>query len=203
MLALCALAPVSIFSQCAVPTFRAATDFDAGDRPPDIASGDLNSDGRTDLVVPSTSADEIIIFLGNSNGVPTRTKLTSVVRPTNAGIGDFNRDGKMDLAIMHGEFSTAGVSIFIGDGSGGFGSPTNFPIINGDFMVVADFNIDGNADVFISQDDAGSSQILLGNGSGGLSGGSNVSVNFGHRVVPGDFNKDGKLDLETLAQQRW
>lgn len=30
MLAVCALAPVSALSQCAVPTFRAAMDFDAG-----------------------------------------------------------------------------------------------------------------------------------------------------------------------------
>jgi hypothetical protein len=174
-------------------------DIDAGQRPPDIASADLNSDGITDLVVPSTTANEILIFLGNSNDVPTRTKLTPVVRPTNAGVGDFNRDGKMDLAIMHVESGTAGVSIFIGDGSGGFAPPTNFPVINADFMVVADFNNDGNADVFISQDDAGSSQILLGNGSGGLSGGSIVNVTFGHRVVPGDFNKDGKLDLALVG----
>ena len=191
----CALGPVSVRSQCAVPAFRAAADFDAGDRPPDIASGDLNSDGKTDLVITNRAADEIIIFLGNSNGIPTKTKLTAPDQPTNAGIGDFNRDGKLDLAIMHGEFSTAGVSIFIGDGSGGFGPPTNFPIIRWDYLVVADFNNDGNSDVFVSPDDAGPSQILLGNGSGGLSGGSTVSVGFGRRVVPGDFNKDGKLDL--------
>lgn len=197
-LAVCALAPVSVFGQCAVPAFRAAIDFDAGDRPPDIASGDLNSDGKTDLVVPSPAADEIIVFMGNSNGVPTRTKLAAPDQPTNVGIGDFNRDGKMDLAIMHGEFSTAGVSIMIGDGSGGFGPPTNFPITTWDYLVVADFNNDGNADVFVSSDDAGSSQILLGNGSGGLSGGSTVSVGFGRRVVPGDFNKDGNLDLALI-----
>ena len=63
MFVVCALGPVSVRSQCAVPAFRAAADFDAGDRPPDIASGDLNSDGRTDLVVANIAADEIIIFL--------------------------------------------------------------------------------------------------------------------------------------------
>ena len=105
MFAICALAPVSALGQCAVSTFRSVIHVDAAQRPPDIASGDLNSDGRTDLVVPSPLADEIIIFLGNGSGVPTRTKLTSVDGPTNAGIGDFNRDGKMDLAITHGEFS--------------------------------------------------------------------------------------------------
>ncbi len=199
MFAVCALAPVSVLGQCTVPSFRTAIDFDAGQRPPAITSGDLNSDGRTDLVVPSPGADEIIVFLGNSNGVPTRTKLAAPDRPTNAGIGDFNRDGKMDMAIMHGEFSTAGVSIFIGDGSGGFGPPTNFPIITWDYLVVADFNNDGNADVFVSSDDAGSSQILLGNGSGGLSGGSTVNFPFSRRAVPGDFNKDGKLDLAAVG----
>ena len=199
MFAVWALASVSALGQCAAPTLHSAIHFDAGQRPPDIASGDLNSDGRTDLVVPSPLADEIIIFLGNSNGVPTRTKLTSVDGPASAGIGDFNRDGKMDLAISHGEFSTAGVSILIGDGSGGFGPPTNFPIIAWDHMVVADFNNDGNADVFVSPDDAALAQILLGNGTGGLSGGANVSASFSRRAVPGDFNKDGKLDLATVG----
>lgn len=199
ILAVCALAPVSALSQCAVPAFRAASDFEAGDRPPDIASGDLNSDGKTDLVVTNRAANEIIIFLGNSSGVPTKAKLTSVVGPTNVGIGDFNRDGKMDLAITHGEFSSAGVSILIGDGSGGFGPPTNFPILPWKNMLVADFNNDGNADVFVSQDDAGSSQVLLGNGSGGLSGGATVNIIFAHQAVPGDFNKDGKLDLAIVG----
>jgi hypothetical protein len=194
-----ALTPVSVPGQCAVPAFRAASHFDAGQRPPDVASGDLNADGRTDLVVPSPGADEIIVFLGNSNGVPTRSKLTSVDGPRNAGIGDFNRDGKMDLAITHGEFSTAGVSILIGDGSGGFGPPNNFPIVVWDHLVVADFNNDGNADIFVSQDGASFSQILLGNGSGGLSGGSDVNVLFSRRAVPGDFNKDGNLDLATVG----
>jgi len=182
-----------------VPSFRAAIDFEAGQRPPDIASGDLNSDGRTDLVVINRADDEIIVFLGNSSGVPTKTKLTSVDDPTNAGVGDFNRDGKMDLAITHGEFSTAGVSILIGDGSGGFGPPTNFPISTWRHLVVADFNNDGNADVFLSEDGSSLGQILLGNGTGGLSGGANVSASFARRAVPGDFNKDGKLDLALVG----
>ena len=199
MFVVCALAPLAVSSQCAVPSFRAAADFDAGDRPPDVASADLNSDGKTDLVVTNRGANEIIVFLGNSNGTPTKTKFAFADGPVNVGIGDFNRDGKSDLAIRHGEFSTPGVSILIGDGAGGFGPPTNFSTFAADNMVVADFNNDGNADVFISQDDAGSSQMLLGNGSGGLSGGSTLNVIFAHRAAPGDFNKDGKVDLAVVG----
>ena len=197
--ALCALAPVFVFGQCAAPSFRAASDFDAGQRPPDIAAGDLNSDGRTDLVVSSPNTNQINVYLGTSSGIPTKSTLTSVPGPTNVGIGDFNRDGKMDLAITHGEFSTAAVAILIGDGSGGFGPPANFPIIAWKSLVVADFNNDGNADVFVSQDDAAFAQILLGNGSGGLGGGSNVNAPFSQRAVARDFNKDGKLDLATVG----
>ena len=200
MFVVCALAPVSALGQCEVPALRAAADFDGGERPPDIASADLNADGKTDLVVPNRSANEIIVFLGNSNGAPTRTKFAFADGPTNVGIGDFNRDGKLDLAIRHGEFSsTPGVSILLGDGAGGFGPPTNFPTFAAKNMVVADFNNDGNADVFVSQNDAGSSQMLLGNGSGGLSGGSTLNVIFAHRAAPGDFNKDGKLDLAVVG----
>jgi len=90
-----------------VPAFRAAADFDAGQRPPNIASGDLNSDGRTDLVVANIAADEIIIFLGNSSGVPTRTRLTTPDRPANAGIGDFNHD--QTLKVLDGWRTLSGL----------------------------------------------------------------------------------------------
>ena len=199
MFAVCALASVSAMGQCAVPAFRSALSVEAGPRPPDIASGDLNADGRTDLVVPNPGTNEIYVFLGTSSGVPTRTKLTSVTNPTNAGIGDFNRDGKMDLAITHGEFSTAGVSILIGNGSGGFGPPTNFPTTAWTHLVVADFNKDGDADVFIGQSGGGASKVLLGNGSGGLSGGSTVNFPASIKATPGDFNKDDKLDLALVS----
>ncbi len=140
---------------------------------------------------------KFMFFLGTSSGVPTTTKLTSVNNPTNAGISDFNRDGKLDLAITHGEFSTAGISILIGNGSGGFGAPTNFPTNAWKYLVVADFNNDGNADVFIGNDS--SAQVLLGNGSGGLAGGSTVILFNSSRAVPGDFNKDNKLDVALVG----
>ena len=197
MFAVCALSSASVMGQCAVPTFRSAINVHAGPTPPDIASGDLNADGRTDLVVPNPGTNEAYVFLGTSSGVPTTTKLTSVNNPTNAGIGDFNRDGKLDLAITHGEFSTAGISILIGNGSGGFGAPTNFPTNTWKYLVVADFNNDGNADVFIGNDNA--AQVLLGNGSGGLGGGSTVNLFSSIGAVPGDFNKDNKLNVALVS----
>ena len=197
MFAVCALSSGSVIGQCAVPAFRSAVNVDAGSRPPDIVSGDLNADGRTDLVVPNPGTNEVHVLLGTSSGVPTTTKLTSVNNPTNAGIGDFNRDGKLDLAITHGEFSTAGISVLIGNGSGGFGTPTNFPTITWKYLVVADFNNDGNADVFIGQES--SAQVLLGNGTGGLGGGSTVNFFNSIGAVPGDFNKDNKLDVALVS----
>ena len=193
--AICLLVPVPAMGQCAAPSFRSAIRIDAGPLPVDIAAGDLNSDGRTDFVIPNFSTDEVYVVLASSIGGPTVSKLISVLEPSAAGIADFNHDGKLDLAISRDTFGAKGVSILLGDGTGGFGSPTKFPSFNVKPLIVADFNNDNNPDVFLGNTNGGVSQLLLGNGTGGLSGGSSFNAQGNSEAVAADLNNDGKLDL--------
>ena len=191
--------PVQLDAQCTGPSFDAGLHVEGGGSGSagEIASGDVNGDGRTDLVVPGQGANTISIILGNASGAPTVVLVTSVIRPIAAGVGDFNKDGKADLAVSrvtNPSFGDVALAVLLGDGAGGFGPPTDFPAQLSKPLVVADFNNDTNPDVFLGSGSP-SSQVLLGNGSGGFSAPINVLVPGSVDVVAADFNNDNKVDL--------
>ncbi|HKR22525.1 MAG TPA: VCBS repeat-containing protein, partial [Pyrinomonadaceae bacterium] len=191
----CLLAPASALAQCTTTNFEAAINVDAGTAPQDMAAGDFNSDGKTDLVITNFN-NEVYILLGNTAGGPTASKLTSVNKARGVGVADFNKDGKPDLAINHeNPDGSDAISILLGNGSGAFSAPVDFPTTNEGTLIVADFNNDTNPDVFSGSRSGGVSQLLLGNGTGGLSGAASKSVVLIENGVAADFNKDGKLDL--------
>ncbi|MEO5997150.1 MAG: VCBS repeat-containing protein, partial [Chitinophagaceae bacterium] len=114
-------------------------------------------------------------------------------------IGDFNGDGKPDLATALAGTSPGLVSVVLGDGNGGFGSPTKVEIPTGTstLIITGDFNIDGKTDLAVCSND-GRSSLLIGNGSGGFSATVLFSVGINPvAIVTDDFNADGKPDLAT------
>lgn len=66
-----------------------------------LAVGDLNGDGKLDLVTPVSEYIGVYVLLGNGDGTfqpPTGSFLTGG-GGANVALGDFNRDGKLDLAV--------------------------------------------------------------------------------------------------------
>src|SRR5437867_4246780 len=83
--------------------------------------------------------------------------------PVSIATADFNGDGKADLAV--GKEAT--VAILLGDGTGHFGAPVDYPVgSNAVWVAVADFNGDGNPDLAVANQGSNSVSILLGTGSG-------------------------------------
>ncbi len=121
--------------------------------------------------------------------------------PVSVMIADVNKDGKRDLIVANG--GTGNLSIYLGDGKGGFtqakGSP--FPAgPNPSDITLGDFNGDGNLDVAIANHGVKLVTVLLGDGKGGFSfaPGSPFSVPSNphpHGIAAADFNGDKKLDL--------
>ena len=78
-----------------------------------------------------------------------------------------------------------------------FNSPKDYSVGRGPTaVVVADFNLDGNLDVAVTDESSGSVSVLLGQGNGNFK----PALNSGAGVSPtamavGDFNHDGKPDL--------
>ena len=110
--------------------------------------------------------------------------------------GDFNGDGKMDIAAVDSGSHT--VTIYLGNGSGGFTASAGGPFQTGTSpvaIVAVDLNRDGNVDLAIAnQGGLNSVTVLLGNGAGGFTAapGGPFPVGFSPTsMVVEDLNGDG------------
>jgi hypothetical protein len=152
----------------------------------------------TTLAVITSKAQ--VCFSPPSDSVYTNTSgFTSIIH------ADFNNDGDVDIACTN-DWPNA-VSVFMGNGVGGFSSPVNYTTApNSPYSPsVGDFNGDGNIDI-VTADFFSGLVVLLGNGSGGFSTTSFISTGVNVKVkstVCADFNADGNTDIvgicETIA----
>jgi hypothetical protein len=178
-------------------SFAAHRDFVAGDGPKQFASGDLNHDGITDLIVPNSTVNFALVsvLLGKSDGTfqPERTFATGGFGTVAAIIADFNGDGNQDVAVA----TMSGVSVLLGDGTGNLGVPKN--VVDASLpeaLVAADFNEDGKIDVAAANFISNTVSILLGDGKGNLVRGANLTVGRAPLgIAVGDLNHDGHQDL--------
>ena len=92
----------------------------------------------------------------NPTSLPTSGPATTI------RIADFNGDGIPDLAVLTAD----GVSVYLGNGHGGFGTPTTYyagPDPTG--LTVADVENDGKLDLLVGNT-FGDVLVLRGNGDG-------------------------------------
>ena len=154
-----------------------------------VAVGDLNHDGKPDLVVANGCTDKscvahsVSVLLGNGDG--TFQTPVSYISATSGGwydrqlvLADFNADGKLDVA------TTAGVMLDNGDGT----LQPEIAHAGSGALAAADFNGDGKIDL------ATTGGLLLGNGDGTFTGPTSDPIG-GRALASGDFNRDGKPDL--------
>jgi FG-GAP-like repeat/Putative Ig domain len=128
-----------------------------------LVVADFNGDGKLDVAVTDSSANDVYILLGNGDGTfgpPTTIAVGS--DPDAIVAGDFNNDGKLDLAIAN--FADNTVTLLLGNGDGTFtqasGSP--YPVGKEPYQIVgADFNGDGKLDLAVTNLMDGTVSILL------------------------------------------
>lgn len=166
-----------------------------------LTVGDLNSDGKPDLVVGSNPGSIFSVLLhdaGTGFGAPTVYDLsTNTGWSSSATIGDFTGDGKADLVVANHMRDT--LALLPGNGAGVFGAPTFVNVGQGPFgLATADFNGDGLLDVAVASVDSAPVSVLLNNGAGGLSAPKSFLGGGPHEsLAVADFNGDGLPDLAT------
>lgn len=115
----------------------------------DIATGDFNGDGRTDLLISNGGTPSYTLLLSKGD----RTFTTKITYPEFTGggqmvTGDFNKDGKLDFAYTG--FNSVIVMPGLGDGTFAYAylASTEVPVA---FMTKGDFDGDGRLDLAVSR----------------------------------------------------
>lgn len=166
-----------------------------------LAAADLNGDGKADLVVGVTFANQISVLLNKGNG--TFEPFVDYALPTSADAlvtGDFNNDGKIDVATLN--FGGSGsISVLLNAGGGTFPTYNQYAISSyGYGMAVGDFNKDGNLDI-VATSVNNTVSVLLGTGTGTFPSFATYATGNNPRgVTVGDFNHDGWPDLAVANQ---
>jgi hypothetical protein len=140
---------------------------DAGPGPSSVAIADLDGDGHPDLAVTDYLGNAVTILLGDGRGAfapasdgPVPTGMWDA-HPMSVAVGHFDGNGIPDLVVGEVSERGGGVSVLLGDGSGGFAlAPTSPETVPGSpgarSLAVGDFDSDGRDDIAVT-DDGGTS----------------------------------------------
>ena len=159
------------------------------------AFGDLNGDGRADMVVPNERTGAVWTFLGRGDGsFASGTRFETGLDPHSAAIGDLNGDGKLDIVVGLAGFS---VSVLLGRGDGSFSPHVDYSsgnyFANAAPLELADLDEDGRIDVVDGD------RVWIGNGDGTIRAGAKFYGWPGEQgIVLQDLDGDHHVDLAGL-----
>lgn len=204
------LLPVCIYSQAYFPS---KTDFFTGQAPFDVATGDINGDGKPDMVSANFSDQSVSVFF---NTTPTGSNTPSFSSRTDFDIdgnaqyltlADINGDGKPDLLIANS--TTSNISVMINLTMTGSSTPVF--AVRKDFTTggkplvisVKDFNSDGKPDIAAGDQDSAVCIFINNTITGDTTASFSTHYDFsgGYAVFfssSADFNGDGLADIVSV-----
>jgi hypothetical protein len=164
-----------------------------------LAIGDLNGDGKLDIVsnYGTPYGAGLTISLNDGAGkieaADRAVTLSFLAEDINSPlILDWNVDGRPDLVTA----DNRGVSLRLSLSNGEFGEPQRGGLFDTVQIVAGDFNEDGRPDLAAADSISHTIDILRNNGVGGFENPFTYSTpGPTDALVTGDFNGDGHLDL--------
>jgi VCBS repeat protein/Big-like domain-containing protein len=183
-------------------TFRAARDFNAGPNVVDVAAGDMDKDGKLDLVVANSVVNGVSILRGNGDGsfkAPVRFFAGTQINAL--AVGDLGHSGFLDVVTVGGT-----VAVLHNDHKGGLTQPTvdtntglsrDLYLGTGVRITLADIRHVNQLDALIA-DSSNSQLAVLTNFGGGLFRQTrSVFPTCGNprSLALADLNADGNKDV--------
>ncbi|MDP3392399.1 FG-GAP-like repeat-containing protein [Sediminibacterium sp.] len=187
--------------------FSPRVDFAAGTSPAAVAIGDLDGDGKPDMVVLNRISNLVSVYRSTSTSgsivsgsFADKVDFTTGTDPRSIAIGDLDGDGKPDLAVANQTSKSVSVlrntSTSGSIGSGSFAAKVDFATgANApNHVAINDLDGDGKLDLVV----AGGSVLRNTSTIGTVSFAAKQDFNTGtgaFSVVIGDLDGDGKPDL--------
>ena len=174
-------------------TFADGELYETDRRPGAIAVGDLDGDGRSDMVLPSEeSANSMTLLYGNADSTFDIDAIDLGVRSFSVGVGHFDAGPALDIAAA----VPGGVMLLLGEN--GFDEGIEYSTGGGGYLVGAgDFNGDGRDDV-VAYPGPGSITVavLLSNPDGTLQAPRATPLGYMQSgLAVGRVNADARSDV--------
>ncbi|MCJ7500349.1 FG-GAP-like repeat-containing protein [bacterium] len=198
---------VSGFFECVYDGMRV---IDVGSDPEAVAIGDVNGDGRNDVVLTTDAyADpendyKLFVFPQDEAGqLGTPVKYSTAYATSgfyqSVAVGNLNLDSRMDVVVGSGE----GVGIFYQNDSGGLDSMVTVSTAPCSLVRVGDVNDDNRMDIVCLNGFGSSITVIPQTGTGALGTPAQYPVDLGgyNDLELGDVDGDGLTDVVAMSGQ--
>lgn len=200
-------AGLSLYRRGAANRFELARVLDWPGNPTSLSTGDLNDDGKLDIIATVGRSNAVRVRLGRGNGdFESSVDYSTLGWPNDSFVDDIDRDGKLDVVVA--DFSDNSISVLHGRGDGTLEPPITTPLAESPLgMQHADLNADARTDIVVNF--RGRISILLGTRDGSFAdevvydsvSPNDHSGNSNPAIALADLNGDGLLDVATVEER--
>ena len=212
---------ISIVRNTSTPgslSFAPKVDFATGGTPSSVATGDVDGDGKTDVVTANAGASSNSVSvlrntstsgIINASSFAAKADFTTGATPGSVAIGDVDGDGKPDLVVANSAATSTTLSVLRNTSTSGAINASSFTAkvdfttgLSPRFVAIGDVNGDGKPDLVTANVNSNTISVLRNTSTSGTISASSFAAkvdfptgNGPVSVAIGDLNGDSIPEL--------